>query len=52
MKSLTVAPRSGFPLNYGREYLLISISFSRLLLAVRLIAPFGLNKSSGAIQSS
>ena len=52
MKSVTVAPRSGVPIKDGSEYLLISISFSRLLIAVRPIAPFGINKSKGTAQSS
>ena len=39
--TIIVAPRSGFLLEDGSEYHLISISFNRLLLAVRLIASFG-----------
>ena len=45
MKSVAVPPRSGFPIKDGSEYLLILISFSRLLIAVRLIAPFGLKNT-------
>ena len=41
MKLVTVAPRSGFASKDGSEYLLISISFNRLLLAVCLITPSG-----------
>ena len=41
MKSVTVAPRSGFPIKDVSEYLFISISFNILLLAVCLIAPPG-----------
>ena len=41
MKSITVAPRSGFFIKDGSDYHLISIPFNRLLLAVRLIPPFG-----------
>ena len=52
MKSITGAPRSGFLIKDGSEYHLISISFDRLLLAVHLIAQFGLNKSSGTAQNS
>ena len=43
MKSMTVTPRSRFLIKVGSEYHLISISFNRLLLAVRLMAPFGTN---------
>ena len=40
LKSATVAPSLGFPIKDGIEYLLISISFNRLLLAVCLVVPF------------
>ena len=36
MKSVTVAPRSGFLIKDTSEYLLISILFNRLLLAICL----------------
>ena len=52
MKSVTVAQRSVFPVKDYSKYLLISISFNRLLLAVCIIAPFEQNKSSGTAQSS
>ena len=52
IKSVTVAPRSGFPIKYGSEYLLVSISFSRLLLAVHLTTAFGLNISKEITKSS
>ena len=48
MKSVRVAPRSGFLI----YHLLISISFSSLLIVVHLIAPFGLNKSKVIAQRS
>ena len=52
MKSVAIA-RSGFGIKDDREYVLIWISFSRLiLLAVCLIAPFGKSESSGTVQSS
>ena len=41
MKLIIVAPRLGFFIKDGSKYYLISMSFNRLLLAVRLIAPFG-----------
>ena len=52
IKSVTVAPRSGFPIKYGSEYLLVSISFSRLLIAVHLTAAFGLSISKEITKSS
>ena len=52
MKSVTVAQRSVFPVKDYSKYLLISISFNRLLLAVCIIAPLEQNKSSGTAQSS
>ena len=52
MKSVIVAPRSGFLIKDGSKHHLISISFNSLLLALCLIAPFGKNKSSGTAQSS
>ena len=52
MKSVAIA-RSGFRIKDDREYVLIWISFSRLiLLAVCLIAPFGKSESSGTVQNS
>ena len=48
MKSVRVARRSGFLI----YHLLISISFSSLLIVVHLIAPFGLNKSKIKAQRS
>ena len=39
MKLVTIAPRSGFPIQDGSKYLLSSISFNRLRLAVCLISP-------------
>ena len=41
VKSVTVALRSEFLIKDSSEYLLITISFNRLLLVICLIVPFG-----------